>query len=88
MQLGASDGLKKDAGHLNGIIFGLREDLFIVCSTAYKLCFYLACEQAPKWGIGRRQKSAGLDTWIFDSAFYPTWEPVERLVFIAQNYLV
>ena len=35
----------------------------------------LACEQAPKWGIGRRQKYRA----IFLFALYPTWEPVDKL---------
>ena len=58
-------------------------------------CFELACEQAPKWGIGRRQKSSserGREREggsflsfsppyraIFLFALYPTWEPVHRL---------
>ena len=45
----------------------------------------VACEQAPKWGIGQKEKlvsrasGAGYGCSIFVFALYPTWEPVHRL---------
>ena len=43
----------------------------------------VACEQAPKWGTERRQKSTsemGLRSPIFLFALYPNREPVHRLL--------
>ena len=40
----------------------------------------IACEQAPKRSIGRKEKSASSQRSIFVFALYPTWEPVHRLL--------
>ena len=55
--------------------------------TQFVLTLVIACEQAPKWGIGGNEKSAsgasraryGPPSQIFVFALYPTWEPVPRL---------
>ena len=56
--------------------------------SAWSICF-IACEQAPKWGIGWKEKSASRaggarygarKSSIFIFAIDPTWEPVHRLL--------
>ena len=43
----------------------------------------LACEQAPKWGIGRKEilasRASGAGCSISVFTLNPTWEPVHRL---------
>ena len=56
--------------------------LYPVC----KFVYFVACERAPKWGMGRRQnlshphtalRSPGSPIFLF--ALYPTWKPAHRL---------
>ena len=67
-----------------------NRNINLVIPSNCRLNFWLACVQAPKWGIGRRQKSCsekrrphtalrlpGSPTFLF--ALYPTWVPVHRL---------
>ena len=34
------------------------ENATFFCHPVWRILYHVACEQAPKWGIGRRQKSS------------------------------